>query len=352
MTEQREPILEPELPIVDSHHHLWDRMGMLLQALPPSEHPFVDILRHTPRYLFDELLADLGCGHDVRATVYMECGAMYRADASAHLMPVGEVEFVNGVAAMSASGLYGPVRACAAIVGHADLRLGGAAEEVLQALSAAAPSRFRGIRQSASHDDDPGVLGPLAGRVPGGLYRDARFREGFAVLARLGLSFDAWMLEPQLPDLVDLARAFPQTTIVLDHVGTPLGIGAYRGRLPERFDAWRTSIRELATCQNVVVKLGGLAMPFAGFGWSYANRPRSSEELAKAWRPYIDACIEAFGAGRAMFESNFPVDGYTCSYRMLWNALKRTAASCSATEKRDLFSATAARVYRLGGIDA
>lgn len=352
MTDQHEPILEPGLSIVDPHHHLWDRMEVLLQALPPSDHPFVDILRHTPRYLFDELLADLGCGHDVRATVYMECGAMYRVDAPAHLMPVGEVEFVNGIAAMSASGLYGPARACAGIVGHADLRLGAAAEEVLRALMAAAPSRFRGIRQSASCDDDPGVLGPLAGRVPRGLYLDAKFREGFAVLGRLGLSFDAWMLEPQLPDLVDLARAFPQTTIVLDHVGTPLGIGAYRGRLPERFDAWRANIRELAACTNVVVKLGGLAMPFAGFGWSYAKRPASSEELATAWKPYIDTCLEAFGTRRAMFESNFPVDGYTCSYRTLWNALKRTAAACSADEKRDLFRATAARVYRLDGIDA
>lgn len=352
MTEQQEPILEPGLPIVDPHHHLWDGMERLLQVLPPMDHPFVDILRHTPRYLYEDLLGDLGSGHDVRATVYMECGAMYRADAPAHMMAVGEVEFVNGVAAMSASGLYGPARACAGIVGHADLTQGAAVEEALHALVAAAPSRFRGIRQSASWDDDLAVLGPLAGRAPSGLYRDARFREGFAVLSRLGLSFDAWLLEPQLPDLIDLARAFPQTTIVLDHVGTPLGIGAYRGRLPERFETWRASIRELAGCPNVVVKLGGLAMPFAGFGWSYTNRPASSEELARAWQPYIDACIEAFGSGRAMFESNFPVDGYTCSYRMLWNALKRTASSCSADEKRDLFSATAARVYRLGDIVA
>lgn len=351
MTEQHEPILEPDLMIVDPHHHLWDRMELLLQALPPSDHPFVDILRQTPRYLLDELLADLGSGHDVRATVYMECGAMYRGDAVAHLMPVGEVEFVNGIAAMTASGLYGPVRACAGIVGHADLTLGAGVEEVLQALRAAAPSRFRGIRQSASFDDDPDVLGLLGGRAPRGLYRDASFREGFAVLGRLGLSFDAWMLEPQLADLVDLARAFPQTTIVLDHVGTPLGIGSYRGRLAERFDAWRASIRELAACENVVVKLGGLAMPFAGFGWSYANRPASSEELATAWQPYIDTCIECFGTARAMFESNFPVDGYTCSYRTLWNALKRTASSYSADEKRDLFRGTATRVYRLAGID-
>jgi L-fuconolactonase len=220
-------------------------------------------------------------------------------------------------------------------------------EEVLRAHIAAAPDRFRGIRQSASFDEDMAVLGPLAGRVAAGLYRDEKFREGFAVLGKLGLSFDAWMLEPQLGDLVDLARAFPGTTIILDHVGTPLGIGSYRGRLAERFDVWRASIRELASCDNVVVKLGGLAMPFAGFEWSYTNRPKSSEDLAKAWKPYIDACIEAFGPKRAMFESNYPVDGYSCSYRMLWNALKRCAAGCSAEEKRELFSGTAGRVYRV-----
>jgi predicted TIM-barrel fold metal-dependent hydrolase len=272
---------------------------------------------------------------------------MYRADAAAHMETVGEIEFVNGVAAMTASGLYGPVRACAGIVGHADLTMGAAVEDVLLAQLTAARSRYRGIRQSASYDDDIGVLGPLAGRAPKGLYRDAKFREGFAQLERLGLSFDAWMLEPQLPDLVDLARAFPGTTIVLDHVGTPLGIGAYKGKLQERFEPWKKNMQELATCQNVVVKLGGLAMPFAGFAWSYANRPKSSEELAAAWKPYIDVCIEAFGPRRAMFESNYPVDGYTCSYPVLWNALKRCAAGCSDSEKAELFFGTAARTYRL-----
>ncbi|MFN2427530.1 MAG: amidohydrolase [Candidatus Binatia bacterium] len=350
MTDKTEAILEPELPIVDPHHHLWDRPAAILQNLPPLDHPFMEIVRRVPRYLFDELLADLGSGHNVRATVYMECGAMYRADGPLPLQPVGETEFVNGVAAMTASGLYGPVRACAGIVGHADLTMGAAVEEVLRAHLAAAPSRFRGVRQSASCDDDSEVLGPLAGRAPRGLYRQAAFREGFAVLHGLGLSFDAWMLEPQLPDLVDLAREFPQTTIVLDHVGTPVGIGAYRGRLEERFAAWRSSIEALAACDNVFVKLGGLAMPFAGFPWSYTNRPQSSAELATAWQPYIDVCIQAFGPSRAMFESNYPVDGYTCSYRTLWNALKRTAAGYSSDEKRELFCGTAARVYRLGNI--
>src|SRR5688572_13851404 len=283
-----EAILEPSLPIVDPHHHLWDRLADRLVGLPPSDHGFMEIISRVGRYLLDELLADLNSGHDVRATVYLECGAMYRADGPEELKPVGETEFVNGIAAMTASGLYGDVRACAGIVGHADLRLGTRVEDVLHAHVAAGQGRFRGIRQSASYDDDPKVLGPLAGRVPAGLYRDASFRAGFAVLHRLGLSFDAWLLEPQLPDLLDLARAFPETTIVLDHVGTPLGVGAYAGRREERFATWRHGIENLAGCANVVVKLGGLAMPFAGFPWSYSNRPTSSEDLARAWQPYVD----------------------------------------------------------------
>lgn len=342
-----EDILEPDLPIIDPHHHLWDRPNDILRNLPPSTHGFMEIIRRTPRYLFDELLADIRSGHNVIGTVYMECGAMYRADGPENLRCVGETEFVNGVAAMSASGLYGNVRACAGIIGHVDLRLGGNAEDVLRSHIAAGHGRFRGIRHSASHHDDVEVLGPLAGRVPPGLYRDAQFREGFALLHRLGLSFDAWLLEPQLPDLIDLARAFPETQIVLDHVGTPLGVGVYAGKRTDRFDIWRDAIRELAKCQNVNMKLGGLAMPFAGFEWSYVLRPKSSAHLAEAWKPYIDACIEAFGPKRSMFESNFPVDAYTCDYATLWNALKRCAEGYSAEEKKAMFSGTAKRVYRL-----
>ena len=345
--ERREAILEPDLPIVDPHHHLWDRPATLVAALPQTGHGFEDIIRAVPRYLLDELLADLQSGHNVRATVYLECGAMYRADGPEALRCVGETEFVTGVAAMTASGLYGDVRACAAIVGHADLRLGAAVEEVLRAHLAAAGGRFRGVRQSASWDEDPKVLGPLAGRVPAGLYRDATFRDGFALLQRFGLSFDTWLLEPQLPDLVDLARAFPETTIVLDHVGTPLGIAAYAGKREARFGSWRESIRTLATCPNVVVKLGGLAMPFAGFASFNASPRASSEDLAQEWKPYVDACIEAFGPARCMFESNFPVDSLTCSYATLWNVFKSLVASHSRDEKTALFSGTAARVYRL-----
>jgi L-fuconolactonase len=342
-----EQILEPEQPIVDPHHHLWDRPRDILRNLPPSDHGFMDIIRETPRYLLDELLTDLTSGHNIRATVYMECGAMYRADGPEALRCVGETEFVNGIAAMTASGLYGEVRACAGIVGHVDLRLGEAVEDVLRSHIAAGHGRFRGIRQSASHDEDPNVLGPLHGRVPAGLYRDAKFREGFAVLHQLGLTFDAWLLEPQLPDLIDLARAFPETVIVLDHVGTPLGIGAYAGKRDERFSVWRDNIRELARSENAVCKLGGLPMPFAGWRARMAEPLPSSEQLAAQWKPYIETCIEAFGPPRCMFESNFPVDRFGADYAALWNAFKRIAANYSAAEKTALFSGTAAAVYRI-----
>ena len=340
-----EPILDPDLVIVDPHHHLWDWTARTAAAPPPT-HPFEEVYRLTPRYLLDELLADLGSGHKVAATVYIECRSMYRADGPAERKPLGETEFVNGIAAQSASGIYGGVRACAGIVGHVDLlTLGDRAADVLEAHLARAPDRFRGIRHSASWDADPAVLGPLSFR-PRGLLSETSFRQGFARLARLGLSFEAWVLEPLLPEVVALAAAFPDTTIVLDHVGTPLGIAAYKGRREERFDVWRRNIRALAATDNVVVKLGGLAMPFGGFEVAEGDAPLS-ERLAKQWRPYIETCIEAFGAERCMFESNFPVDRYSCSYRVLWNALKRTAAGASAEEKEALFNGVARRVYRL-----
>jgi L-fuconolactonase len=341
----RETILEPELPIVDPHHHLWDRAA-LLSALPPPNHGFEHIIRLSPRYLLDELLADMKRGHNVKATVYVECGAMYRAQGPAELKPVGETEFVNGVAAMSASGTYGDVLACAGIVGHADLKLGDLVTPVLEAHLAAGGGRFRGIRQSASYDADKGVLGPLA-RMEGGLYSSSTFRNGFAKLAPLGLSFDAWLLEPQLGELIDLARSFPETTIVLDHVGTPLGIAAYDGRREERFPIWRENIQALAKLPNVNVKLGGLAMVFPGFPSFMASPPAPSTQLAAEWKPYIEACIEAFGVERCMFESNFPVDLGTCTYDVLWNAFKVLAKDYSAAEKAALFSGTATQVYRL-----
>jgi len=341
-----EEALEPDLEIVDPHHHLWDRRA-LIAGLPAPTHPFEQILRISPRYLLDELITDLKSGHKVRQTVYVECGSQYRGEGPEVMRPVGETEFVVETAEECAGGSFGPIRACAGIVGHADLRLGVAVREVLEAHVEAGGGRFRGVRQSASWDADPQVLGPLA-RMGQGLYVSDAFRAGFAELQPLGLSFDAWLLEPQLPDLVDLAGRFPDTTIVLDHVGTPLGIGAYAARREDRFNAWRKSIAALAAHPNVVVKVGGLAMPFGGF----APLPPDSEEplsayLARQWSPYVDVCLDAFGMDRCMFESNFPVDLYTCRYGVLWNVFKRLADGFSAHEKAAVFSGVARRVYRL-----
>jgi predicted TIM-barrel fold metal-dependent hydrolase len=340
-----EDIIEPDLPIIDPHHHLWDRRP-LMHLRPPTGTLFDELMRTVPLYLFDQLHADITSGHNIRATVFLECHAMYRADGPEWATCVGETEFVNGVAAMSASGIYGPARACAGIVGSCDLRDHAHVPAIFEAHLAAGGGRFRGIRQGAAWDKDPMILGNI-GRVGEGLFRDADFRKGFAHLKRYDLSFDAWMLAPQLPDLVDLAQAFPETPIVLDHVGAPLGIGVYKGRREDMFADWRKNIRALAACDNVVVKLGGLAMPFPGFESYRSDPPASSEQLAREWKPYIETCIEAFGPTRAMFESNFPVDSGSCTYAILWNALKRLATGYSTDEKTAMFSGTAARVYRI-----
>jgi L-fuconolactonase len=325
---RQEEILDPDLPIVDPHHHLVDR-------------------ENTGRYLLPDLLADTGTGHNITATVYLEWLSMYRAAGPNEMRPVGEVEFANGVAAMAASGAYGKTRVCAGIVGYADLALGARVEPVLEAMIAAGGGRFRGIRFiSASHPDD-GARGSSVNR-PAGLLLDQRVREGFARLHPLGLSFDAWMYHTQLSELVDLARAFPETPIVLNHVGGAIGIGPYAGRRDEVFAAWRARIAELAGCPNVHVKLGGLGMRLFGFDVHTHDLPPSSEALAAAWRPYTETCIAAFGENRAMFESNFPVDKGSCGYQALWNAFKRIAAGCSADQKAALFAGTASRFYRLG----
>jgi predicted TIM-barrel fold metal-dependent hydrolase len=323
---RQEDIIDPSRPIVDPHHHLWDRGGQ--------------------RYLIENMAADIASGHNVIATVYVEARSMYRASGPEALRPVGEVEFANGAAAMSASGGYGPAAICAGIVGHANLLLGEAARGVLEAEIGAGQGRFRGIRHSSAWDADPNVAYMYASR-PKGLLLDSTFRKGFACLAPLGLSFDAWLLQPQIGELTDLARAFPDTRIVLDHCGGPLGIGSYANRREELFPVWKASIAEIAKCPNVAVKLGGLAMRLLGYDFHERPKPPSSEDAAAAWRPYIETCIEAFGPARCMFESNFPPDKGQCSYQVIFNAFKRIAARYSEPEKTALFSKTAADFYRL-----
>jgi predicted TIM-barrel fold metal-dependent hydrolase len=332
-TAATEEVIDPELPICDPHHHLWDRQGH--------------------RYLLDELLADTGQAdahgacHNVRSTVFVECASMYRADGPEALRPVGETEFVNGIAAMSASGGYGPTRGAAAIVAFADLCLGAAVREVLEAHIGAARGRFRGIRHAAGWHASAQIRNSHSNPVEH-LLLDTTFREGFAQLAPLGLSFDAWLFHPQLPDLTDLARAFPGTTIVLDHFGGPLGIGPYDGHADAVYADWKRDIDALARCPNVVAKLGGLAMPINGFGWHKREPLPTSQQLADATARYYLHTIERFGPERCMFESNFPVDKVSCSYLVLWNSFKRLAAGFSPAEKAALFHNTAARVYRLG----
>ena len=341
-----EDVLDPDLRIIDPHHHLWD-FTPALPRMPEIAHPFGRITRQSPRYLFDELLADCrGSGHNVIGTVFLQCGAFYRADGPVELKPVGEVEFVNGVAAQSASGFYGPFRACAGIVGQADLTLGARVGAVLDAEIAAGNGRFRGIRHIGAHDPDPEVLGPLA-HAPAELYSDPAFREGFAELGKRGLTFDAWVVEPQIGEVTALARAFPEQPIVLDHVGTPLGLGTYAERHDERFATWKAAIEELASCPNVMVKLGGLAMPFCKLGELGPDTRTTSTRLAELFRPYVETCIAAFGPRRAMFESNFPVDRWGADYGTLWNAFKLVAKGASADEKSELFAGAAARFYKV-----
>ena len=340
-----EDILEPDLPILDPHHHLWD-LRPIVPMFPEPRHRFIETLLPVAYYTFDELHSDVTSGHNVIGTVFMECGAFYNGSYGETLKPVGELEYVNGVAAQSASGLYGDLRLCAAIVGHANLVLGSKVGEVLDELQAASPNRFKGIRHQGAWDADPEVLGPPF-HAPPELYRDATFREGFTELGKRGMTFDAWILEPQIPDVIDLAKAFPDQPICLDHCGTPLGMASYTGKLHERFDTWRHNIHELAKCENVVIKLGGLAMHNCAMPEEGPAAGHGSEHIAALWRPYIETCIEAFGPDRAMFESNYPVDRWGATYPVLWNAFKRITRGASQDEKSALYAGTASRFYGL-----
>jgi predicted TIM-barrel fold metal-dependent hydrolase len=320
-----EEVIDPAQLIIDPHHHLW-------RARPD-------------RYLIDDLAADIRTGHNVVATVFIQCGSEYRPDGPPELRPVGETEFVAQAARDSETGRYGTVQACAGIVGFADCTLGEAIDAVLQAHIEAGGGRFKGIRHSATYD--AGIAPTAPPGAPPGLYRDPAFRSGFARLQRFGLTFEAWLYHPQLADLLDLLRAFPEQNVVFNLVGGPLGEGPYADRRAEVFAQWRAYITELAHCPNLHIKLGGLAMNVNGFGFDQEVLPPSSGEMARAWRPYVEHAIEMFGASRCMFESNFPVDKAMCAYPILWNAFKRLAAECSPDEKAALFHQTARSFYNL-----
>ncbi len=325
-----EDALEPDLPICDPHHHLWDARAGYVQ----------------PRYLLDEFLEDLASGHNVVSTVFIECGAMFRADGPEEMRPLGETEFVNGIAAMSASGGYGPARIAAGIVGTAYLDRGDSAAAVLDAQIEAGRGRFRGIRQGVTWHESAEVPNHRT-EPPPGLYDSAGFRAGMAHLAPRRLTFELWCYHTQLGEAARLVRDFPDQTFILDHFGGPVGIGPYAGCADEVFADWREAVAPVAACPNVMAKLGGLAMEVNGFGWHERPRPPTSQELMDASRRYYETTLELFGTERCLFESNFPVEKVSCSYTVLWNAFKRLTAGYSADEKAALYHDNAARIYRL-----
>ena len=340
-----EEALEPELPIVDPHHHLWDSRdfkGMNPWGIFKQQY-----------YMTDDLIDDvIGGGHNVTHTVFVSTHAFFSKDLDPSMAPLGEIQFVQGAAAQFASGKYGPLRACAGIVGGADLqKLGAEVEPLLVACKAASPN-YRGIRVTAGYDSSL-QKGNFA-QGPG-MYAEAKFREGFALLEKHGLLFDAWCFSSQLSDVHDLAKAFPATTIVLNHCGTPVaGLGdletapACSGKQGEIIAQWKADITRIATeCPNVVVKVGGFGLPHLGHALEQREAPVGSEELAEMIREPVMYTIEAFGAGRAMLEGNFPVDKVSCSYTVLWNAFKRLTAGLPAEDRALLFSGTAKKVYRL-----
>ena len=324
----QEPTLEPELPICDPHHHFWD--------LRPGSIPY-------QRYLLHELNADIYSGHNVRSTAFVEARSMYRPGGPEELRPVGEVEFVQGLAAASNSGVYGDSRAAAAIVGHADLKLADKVQPVLEALQAASPNRFRGIRHNVTWNTDPS----WDNRETQGILANSQFREGARVLARMGLSLDMMQAFPQMPEIADFAKAVPDLTIILNHIGGLSRTGIYANKDDEVIPVWEEGIAAVAACPNVVVKLGGLGMPRIGFGWHGREVPIGSEELAEAMSPWLTYCIEQFGPNRCMFESNFPPDKVSFSYNVMYNAFKIMSGSYSSTERAAMLHDTAVRVYRI-----
>lgn len=325
LAQVQEAVLEPDRAIIDPHHHLFSN---------PSR-----------PYLMEDLWADTGAGHKVLATVFVECLAHYRPDGPEHLRCVGETEWVRALASQSTA----PGRSwIGGIVGACDLRRGDRVEEVLSGHIEAGAGLFRGIRHAASWDAFP-LIGSGHHKAPPQLYLDGAFREGFAQLAKFDLTFDAWLYHPQIPELTDLARAFPMTRIVIDHFGGPLGIGPYAGHRAEIFQTWRRDISALAACANVSMKLGGMAMPVNGFGWDLAARPATSDELVAAQGDWYKAAIDLFGPKRCMFESNVPVDKRSVSYHVVWNAFKKMAATYTEQEKDDMFRGAAARFYTIVG---
>ncbi|ANI80143.1 amidohydrolase family protein [Sphingobium sp. EP60837] len=323
-----EPILEPELAIIDSHFHLFDRPGN--------------------RYMLEEYLFDVAGGHNIIASIYCETQAFIRADGPELLRPLGEVEFANGIAAMSASGIYGPCKVNHGIVGHANLTLGAQVGELLDRCINLAPERFRGVRHiTMDYPDERPYRYFMSGRPPMGVMDTTGFPLGLAEVDKRGLVFDTAVFDPLLPTLTGFVDKFPNLRFVLNHMGTAVGIDMTADERVELFQSWSASLRELARRPNVYCKVGGMGMPHWGLEFELREDVVGSSVLAEAWRPYVETAIEAFGADRCMMESNFPPDSRTGGFVPIWNAYKLITRNATEDEKTALYRGTAARVYDL-----
>ena len=328
LAQTKEATLEPEIPICDPHHHFWEYRP------EPAAYQ---------TYLLQELAEDINSGHNVRSTVFVEARSSYRTDGPEEMRSVGEVEFVDAIAAASSTGQYGPGQAAAGIIGRADLKLGEGVRPVLEALQAASPNRFRGIRHSVGWDPHPEVEDREIERC----LANQGYRSGAQVLSEMGLCLETSMYFPQMAELAEFAKALPDLTIVLNHLGGLMRVGPYGDRDDEVMASWRSGIDALGACPNVIMKLGGVGMPRIGFDWHERAKPVGSEEMAQSIAPYMNYSIEKFGPNRCMFESNFPVDKVSFSYNVMYNAFKLVSKGYSASERADMFHDTAVRVYRI-----
>ena len=328
LAKTQEETLEPEIPICDPHHHFW-------VARPEPV--------HYQQYLLPELSSDVGSGHNVKSTVFIEVRCEYRTDGPDEMKPVGEVEYIQTIADAAAAGNQGPTKAAAAIIGHADLKLGDGVRPALEAMQAASPNRFRGVRHSVGYDESP----ELANRdIKGALGTDG-YRAGAKVLASMGFVLENSLYYHQLSELAEFARAVPELPIVLNHIGGLVRVGPYANRDEEVIPEWRKGVEEVSKCPNIIMKLGGVGQLRYGYYWHDRETAIGSEELAQELSPLMEHCIQQFGPDRCMFESNFPVDKISYSYNVIYNAFKRLSKGYSPTERAAMFHDTAARVYNI-----
>ena len=322
LNQVKEEIVEPDIRIIDPHHHLWD--------FPTST------------YLVKELQADTSSGHKVEKTIYMECGVGYYEEGPEHLRSVGETESVSSHAEESKVTGGSPI---AGIVSRADLRTGDLLDEVLDAHLEVSNGLFRGIRHAGASAEYPDEL-LIPGAAPRDLFQDENFINGVKLLGRRGFTYDTWHYHYQNKDFIDLVSKVSDTQIILDHFGTPLGVGPYASQKEEIYQEWKKDMKELSMLDNVVMKIGGLAMPDNGFGWDKRSKPATSDEFVEAQRRYYLHVIDCFGPERCMMESNFPVDRRSISYHVLYNGLKKIVSDFSEDEKDQMFYRTAETIYK------